>query len=498
MQQQLTIGDATQAYLYFSDPFIRHLVSPEVKIAQLRRAQARAEMEILVAGAMLYLLDGHRNVPGKQQLVDRGYLPRYFEERDYTLSENLVASSPTWGTIARLKPLDEASVVAVTGTEAEAYDRFVENYTRYWRQFFDPIAIRLDALGDDSYEMQSYILPLLDSRIYNEVEDALVTAETGQDLRIPSVEPAPSMMFSMNLNDDLRVGFSRMIADLLVEYTSVDPAVFDSVGSGVHMAVQDSTPIVALGGGDLWGAFSKEMLNLEGFDSFLPMMASLATQPSTLLVELADPETVQRFLSEAVIKRAEAGGGGGLHKLQDREAWIYTLNVEDIVQIHLRLEIQGNYLAVSNLPWTTAVTIGAARKVPLNGAQLTLDLTRISRQLPALHTKVFADYRAAAVDGMGYIYPLLQAGIADSVNQAIQRHFDIFGLMPVHPADGEWIWRDSYLESSEFGTAIRPVQPEWREGDRNFGLFPRLDRIGVNMQLEDTGLRATIRWVTAE
>ncbi|MCO4813015.1 MAG: HEAT repeat domain-containing protein [Gammaproteobacteria bacterium] len=498
MQQQLAIGDTTQAYLYFSDPFIRHLVSPEVKIAQLRRVQARAEMEILVAGAMLYLLDGHRNVPSKQQLINRGYLPRYFEDRDYTLGEDLIVSSPTWGTIAKMKPLDEAGIVAITKTEADTYNRFVQNYTRYWRQFFDPIAIRLDAAGNNNYEMQSFILPLLDSRIYNEVKDALVTRETGQDLRIPSVTPVPSMMFSMNLNDDLRVELSQEIADLLVEYTSVDPEVFDSIGSGMHLAVQDSTPIVALGGGDIWGAFSKEMLNLEGFASFLPIMASLATQPSTLLIELADPDTVHQFLSDAVVKRAEVGGSGELHKLQDREAWIYTLNVEDIVQIHLRLEIQGNYLAVSNLPWTTAVTIGRGQEVPLNGAQLTLDLTRISEQLPALHTKVYTDYRAAAVDGMGYLYPLLEAGIADSVDQAIRKHFEIFGLMPVHPANGEWIWRDSYLESSQFGTATRPVQPEWKAGDRRFGLFPQVDLIGVNMQLEDTGLRATIRWATAE
>jgi HEAT repeat protein len=498
MQQQLTIGDATQAYFYLSDPFIRRLVSPAVKIAQLRRMEARAEMEILVAGAMLYLLDGHRNVPSKQQLIDRGYAPRFLENRDYMISEDLVVSSTRYGPLASMKPLTDAGISTVTKNEASAYERFVTNYTRYWRQFFDPVAIRLDDRGSGNYEMQSFILPLLDSRLYNEVEEALVTSTTGQDLRIPSVTPLPSMMFSINVNDNVRVRLSQRIADMLVEYTSVDPEIFDSIGSGIHLAVQDSTPIVALGGGDIWGAFSKEMLNLGGFGSFLPIMASLATQPATLMVELADPAKVQEFLSDAVVKRAEVGGSGELHKLQDREAWIYTLNVEDIVQIHLRLEIQGNYLAVSNLPWTTAVTIGEGQRVPLNGAQLTLDLTRISEQLPALHTKVFADYRAAAVDGMGYIYPLLESGVADSVSQAVQRHFEIFGLMPVHPAGGEWVWRDSYLESSEFGTAMRPVQPQYLEGDRSFGLFPEVNQLGVNMQLEDTGLRATIRWEVAE
>jgi HEAT repeat protein len=494
MQQQLTIGDDTQAYLYFSDAFIRRLVSPAVKIAQLRRIEARAEMEILVAGAMLYLLDGHRNVPGKQQLIDRGYAPRFLEERDYTISEDLIVSSAEYGTIANLKPLESDAVTRVSERESKAYGEFVRNYTRYWRQFFDPIAVRLDEVGEGEYEIQSFILPLLNSRVYNEVNDALVTERTGQELAIPSVTPAPSMMLSMNANDDLRVSLSQSLADMLVEYTSVDPEIFDSIGSGIHLAVQDSTPIVALGGGDVWGAVSKEMLNLQGFDSFLPFVASIATQPSTIMIELAEPDKVQKFLSEAVVKRAEVGGSGELHKVQDREAWIYTLNIADIVQVHLRLEIQGDYLLISNLPWTTAVTIGDALVTQLNGAQLTLDLSRIEKQLPALHTKVFTDYRTAAVDGMGYLYPLIEAGVADSVQQAIDRHFQIYGFKPVHPSRGEWMWRDSYLQSTEFGTAVQPVQPAYDEGDRSFGLFPEIDRIGVNMQLEDSGLRAIISW----
>ena len=70
--------------------------------------------ELLAAGAMLHLLDGHRNVPGKQELINRGYLPGYFEYRDYTIGRDLVASSQAWGTIADMKTLDDASVVAVT------------------------------------------------------------------------------------------------------------------------------------------------------------------------------------------------------------------------------------------------------------------------------------------------------------------------------------------------------------------------------------------------
>jgi hypothetical protein len=41
------------------------------------------------------------------------------------------------------------------------------------------------------------------------------------------------------------------------------------------------------------------------------------------------------------------------------------------------------------------------------------------------------------------------------------------------------------------------VQPGFTAGDRNFGLFPDLERIEVNMQLEDTGLRAIVTWQVA-
>ena len=97
-------------------------------------------------------------------------------------------------------------------------------------------------------------------------------------------------------------------------------------------------------------------------------------------------------------------------------------------------------------------------------------------------------------DGVGYLYPLLEAGVADSVAEAISRHQEIFGFSPVHPGAGEWRWRGSFVESTEFGTALRPVQPEFEQNDRNFGVFPSLDNLSLNMQLEDEGMRAIVRW----
>lgn len=494
MLQQMDIEEPTEMFVYLSDAFIRHLVSPEIKIAQLRRMQARAEMEMLASGALLYLLDGHKKVPGKQELIARGYAPGYFEDRDYTISEDLIVESELFGSIATPKPLSANPVTFVSDRESDAYEKFVDNYSRYWRQFFDPIAIRLDRVDDQTRELNTFILPLPDSRLYEQVEDALTTADTGRRLSVPVLSPNPSMTFSLNVSDDLRVRLSRELARTLVQYTSVDPNIFDSIGSGIHLAVQDSTPIVALGSGDVWGALDKDMVRMQGFESFLPFLLSLMTQPTTVLVELADSDQVRDFLNDAVVRRLKGGGEGEFHRLQDKEAWIYSLNVADMFQLHLRVEIKRGYLLISNLPWSTQLDISDVVEMDLNGAQLQLNLNEITQQLPALHTKVFTDYRAAAVDGMGYLYPLLVTGISDSVPQAIERHYEVFGFRPAHPNKGQWIWRDSFIESSEFGTALQPVQPEYVTGQKDFGVFPTLGMISVNMQLEDTGLRARVRW----
>ena len=136
MLQRLPIEQDTQAYFYFSDPFIRRLVGPRTKIAQLRRMQARAEMEMLVAGALLYRLDGHHSLPTKQRLIELGYVPAYFEDRNYTVRDDLTVHSDRFGSIAELKSLRQVPIGRVSERELNAYKEFVDHYSRYWRQFF--------------------------------------------------------------------------------------------------------------------------------------------------------------------------------------------------------------------------------------------------------------------------------------------------------------------------------------------------------------------------
>jgi HEAT repeat protein len=497
MLQQLPLTAQTRSYFYFSDPFIRRIVGPRVKIAQLRRMRARAELDTLTAGAMLFRLDGHTAAPDKDRLIQLGYVPEEFSARDYEIGEDFVARSARFGTSATLSPLLDIPVDLVSEAEASAYQSYLRNYTQYWRQFFDPIAMRLERSGDDTMELTTFILPLLDSPLYSELKDALTSADSGLSLRVPELEPRPFVRFSLNLSDSMRLQLAQTLSELLEEFTTLDPEIFDAFTATIHIAVQDSSPLVAVGSGDILGALSEDLLRMEGFEPFLPILLSLVSQPASVLIELADADAVLRSLREAVLRGGE-GEVGELHQLQGQDVWIYTLNVLDLVQIHLSVAVEDDYLVISNLPWSPKGTQTGSEVESLNGALLDLDFEVISQLLPALHTKAYRDYRRAAVDGMGYLYPLLATRLAETLDEARQRHLELFGYTPVHPGRGQWRWSNGEVSSSLFGTAENPVQPAYVPGDRDFGLFPMLRRLRVGMQLEDAGLRASIRWRLAE
>jgi HEAT repeat protein len=441
MLQQLPVVETTRAYFYFSDPFIRKLVGPGAKIAQLRRMQTKAELDMLTAAAMLFTLDGHTATPTKERLIELGYAPSDFADRDYKVREDLVAESAQYGTSSALKSSSSNPVRMVSEAEASAYRDYLGDYSRYWRQFFDPIAIRLDEPERGTMEMTTFILPLLDSRLYEQVENVLTGADSGLRLRVPELSPAPVLLFSMNLSDSVRLGLSRGLADMLERFASVDPGIFDALGPAVHFAVQDSTPIIAVGSGDVLGALSEDLLRMEGFEPFLPILLSLLSQPASVFIELADPEDVRRFLKEAVVRRS-GGAGGEFHQLKGEDAWIYTANLFDVMQLHLRVAVENDYLVVSNLPWSPRGVQTGTSEESLNGARLELNLDAFSQLLPALHTKAYSDYRISAVDGMGYLYPLLASGTAGTVAEAQEKHLALFGSKPVHPGSGEWLWRN--------------------------------------------------------
>lgn len=505
MLAQMPLRPETRFFCYLSDPFIRRLVGPEVKIGQLRRLRAKGEMENVSAAALLYRLDHPATRPDLATLISKGYLAAEPSAASgCTLDEHLVASCPAYGSPAHLKTLLENPVATVTPVEAEAYKSYVENYSRFWRQYFDPMAFRLDDGPDGELHLATFILPLIDNTLYNGLKGALCRREDGTPLRLLDLSPKPLLLLSANLSEDSWTKVTKdMFSELLRQYTTLDPAAFDKIGPGVHLAIHDADPILTFGAGDALGIFSAPM-TMGGRNSemlFIPVLASILTRPCQLIVELQDPEAMLRMMRAA--STAPLGRErhrdllASFYKVEGRDAWVCTMSIANIVKVRFGVEIRDRFLILSNLPWSQKPNFGPMREAPLNALALDLHPEAGVLQVPGLFTAACEQERAESVQGERYLYPLLASG-AGSVAGATEQCRMLFGFVPEHPGRGRWVWENGQVRSTIYGDANHPLQPEYKPGDRVFGLLGGLDALNLNLQFEDVGLRVITRWKMKE
>jgi hypothetical protein len=485
----------TTAFAYFSDAFIRRLVGPAVKIGQLRRLRALADLQNITAAALLYKADGQPGNPALPKLIEMGYLRGDLARGDYSLSTDLLARSPKYGTLACPATLAANPVTQVTQSEADAYRAYVQEYSNFWRQFFDPIAMRLDETPD-GMDLTTFILPLLDSALYNGVRT--VVAADAQPMAAPVLDPKPVLMLSLRMTPDAWAKLTRDILGNAAAMMRLDTTLFDLLGPSIHLAVQDSDPVIALGSGDLLGIFGGNITRMNRGEMFaIPIIISILTRPSKLLIELKDPAQAVAILRRSAAFTPPDRGRGFLstrasfYKLDGRDAWLYALNIEGIIRLNFGIEVVDKYLVISNLPWSQQTKVAASAPA-LGSARLEVNAGVVRAQLPALYTAACEAQRAAAIEGIAYLTPFIAAG-AETPADAAALHDKLLGFKPVHPPGGDWTLSQGRVVSTAFGGLLHQKQPPY-DPAKDFGLLQGGARLSVQMQLEDSGLRSIIKW----
>ena len=402
------------------------------------------------------------------------------------------------GSLDRLRTLQEVPVERVTPAEAEAYEQYVDRYSQYWRQFFDPIAVRLNDTATGSLELETFILPLIDSSIYNNLRTMLMSREDGQSLEVPQLQPPPILQFSANLRDEAWQQAAKDFSFFFQRYSGASPALLDDLGPSLHLAVFDADPVIALGSGDLMGAFGSNTLRAGRNNGMImaPIALSLLTRPCTIMVETRDPERTARFLRHSASGRLPRNNDRdfsvSFYQIDNRDAWVWTLDVLGVVKLRFGLEVTDKYLVIRNIPWSNNDRIVRTTTAPLHSAGVTVSPAACRLQLPGLFASAADQERRSVIRGLGRLYPLVLSGVAD-VNSAGEQHQRLFGFHPLHPQSGEWIWEDLHLASSQYGSALRQRQPSY-DPERPFGLMQSVEKIELNMQFEDAGLRSKIVW----
>ncbi len=497
MLSRQPVQPETRAYIYFSDPFVRHLVGPAVKIGQLRRLRARTELEAIAAGHLLYQADGHTKPATIGDLVERGYVPALRQVKDAVLHEDGTVSSQHYGSLKHLATLLDRPVSEVTDTEAQAYQGYVERYNRFWRRFFDPIGIRLDQVSDHEMALSVFILPLIDNSIYAGLREALIDGNNTAPLALPALDPRPVATLSFNLTETVWTKVAGEMDRTFEQMLGIRPDILDHLGPDVHVAMGDADPIISLGSGELTGLAG--IVGGRGSDMFfIPVMVSMLTRPCVLMVGLDNPDAVRAKLRGMTTGSISDNSmffrsTGSLYQLAGRDAWHYILNLGGMLNLRFGIEIKDRFLVISNLPFSYNPSVLSWNEAPRNAAALQLDPAACSAQLPALYASATSRQRLAAMSGLGALYPMLRSG-ADTVAAAIEAHRHIFGYAPRHPGRGHWTWDGQQLSSSVFGYPGHEMQPPYDPDDKAFGIFQGIRRVGLSMQFEDDGLRSYCHW----
>jgi hypothetical protein len=200
-------------FAFLGDRFIAEVVGPHQKVLAARRQQALAELLTPGYAALLYgWLEG-KAPADTEALITAGLLDRTelrHESGGVIEFETGGTARSSWGSPAALDPLlDQPVPTLVSEAERNAYDGFARGYQEYWRQFMDPIAIRLDledGAGDAATAtIDVRVLPLIEGSDYGELEEIVGT----ERIDVPAIDDGLQLVWAVGADSDLRRELDR-------------------------------------------------------------------------------------------------------------------------------------------------------------------------------------------------------------------------------------------------------------------------------------------------
>jgi hypothetical protein len=233
-------------FAFLSDAFIRNLVGPASKIKERRRLEALVSLNMVTHGAMYTSWESGKDPISGANLMQtaglkREELPMPEGKPAFWDTENLAAVSDVYNTIHFATPLVEVPIDDVTRTEAAEYERFRLEYLGLWRQFFDPIGMRL-SMKDGKVKLDTYILPLIENTRYNELRR--VTGQKTVRIDPGSLSSKTLMQYVVRLNSNLeqRQGWIGWFGGLRGEFSPLTLLIWamDPVGEWFLIRFDDS------------------------------------------------------------------------------------------------------------------------------------------------------------------------------------------------------------------------------------------------------------------
>ena len=175
-------------FAFLSDPFLRNLVGPALRIKERRRLEGLTSLYMVTHGALFTAwetgkLPSHHNHLLSHTGLRQDELFSPEGAGAFWDHERQMAFSEVYNHINFATPLIELPIDKVTPTEQQEYENFRRDYMGLWRQFFDPIGMRF-SLKQKEIRWETYVLPLVQTSQYNELRrltgNGTIKLESGQ------------------------------------------------------------------------------------------------------------------------------------------------------------------------------------------------------------------------------------------------------------------------------------------------------------------------------
>ncbi|MBI1902763.1 MAG: hypothetical protein HYS13_16825 [Planctomycetia bacterium] len=204
-RQRYEMADGESAFLMLSDAAIRRWCSPKWRIGNSRRTRAAALLADIQA-------EHHDDLVArafKDEPVEYAWkLPQFGR---IELAEQ-GATSSVYGSLEFMTPIAELSIEKVTPAEAEAYNRWRDQYQQLWRMF-DPIGAQV-SVGKEKTSADVTILPLIIGSEYTEFARVIGSAE----IKGASGDPHKEALFHFVLALDRETEGMKRLEELVRDW----------------------------------------------------------------------------------------------------------------------------------------------------------------------------------------------------------------------------------------------------------------------------------------
>ncbi len=491
-------GDRNEdVFIYLSDAHIRKLVGPVVKIEEARRMTCAANLQVL-ANARFWYRSERKREPTLQNLRDEGYLGTAHlscpDGGNYALDK--AGGEPTCSVhnrIGYLTPLTAIKAGSPTEREQAQYRAFVENYNRYWRQFFDPIGIRIK-MGE-TVRIETCILPLIENSWY----DGLVAFSGREPGLVSDASVLPRTIVS------LRGHVSRewlAKTEFMKDITNTWGLATNWLGDDFSLNLCDG-PVLFTVEGRAAGFLGREA----GRGSMEPLVIgyilSAVNLPTYLSVKVTDPEKAEQLLPAIFLTSMarHSGPDGFSSEAYSQEAYhgkkISVLSFSLVVaKLRLYCTVVGDRLIIASRRDIVTDLIDASTngKTAPGNVEFSVYRTAFNQIEPVVSLGYQEDIRHACHKNLALVEVMLGWGNV-SPDEFKTAAFALRGYEPYCPGGGRYSLdpETNRATCSIHGTVWKPMQPVRSPDDSPLmKTVNSLKKINARLSFTPEGVMATV------